>query len=161
MDNDAYASLDEIIEPVRKCLLRLAAEAGLSGATIEKWCWDEPMASLTWAAPDGIGRNVVFHIMVSDPELQFEVNAWQDKGALDGQMVRYWRNEVVVHRPLSNPNVHPDAGFMTELRGCYDRVQKWRFEDLTEQHALRGSPVQPSQARPGELRLRAFPGAAD
>jgi hypothetical protein len=133
--------LDRILGVIEQQYFSFINQLRLNQASVERWRWDEPIATLTWTGSDSISRNV--HAMISKEastasEIRVDANAWVDLEIESKIKVRRWRN-VDVGRLQLSPNLElPDTWGLQDLllRGLHS-VAELKFEQLENQTILR------------------------
>ncbi len=103
-----YKELDAILDIVQELFTAIVEREGLQQVSIERWRWDYPVITLTWATGDmnrninvllGYAQNDGLLSASSEPIIEtVEVNAWKDSDAADGTRVRNWRHAMIVRK---------------------------------------------------------------
>ena len=113
-------------------ILSLTSEYKLKQASIERWRWDEPIITLTWADSDHISRNINVLIILEEPppyRLLVEGNAWQDTDRAEGKIrVRHWQHTEIDSVWLPQT--------LEAIDEAYFKVSKWSIDDLTRKEHL-------------------------
>lgn len=127
-----YDELDGVLNKIEPMILRLAGAYELKQASTERWRWDEPVITLTWAASDDISRNI--HALITDDDgLLVEVNAWRDEDGEEGRVrVRSWQHEEIGR--IIAPWL--PAQVQSTLESAYSKVSGWGTKNLTKRTLL-------------------------
>ena len=140
-----FETIDGILDLVHRALTSLMDEYKLTGATVERWRWDQPVITLSWMGQDQTRLNIhgvvvdangeplgVDAAATSSSMLRIEANAWRDQDIEDGKRrVRNW-----IHKDLGVVGTDKVASRVSE---AYSEASGWGVDDLKETATIRSA----------------------
>jgi hypothetical protein len=145
----SYQELNAVLDIVQESFTSLVEREGLTQASIEKWRWDYPVITLTWAA-DGVNRNInvlaasshegEFPSRISEPVVEIvEVNAWRDLDEDETTRIRHWRHEVIMREAKAGRDYEQFDLLDRSIRLAYKVVSGFTENDFDQKTLLNTS----------------------
>lgn len=141
-DGVEFSRIDGILDELQPYLVMGVQNHNLRNFTFERWRWDEPRLTVTWAGDDHITRNLGVSLRFDGGnermgEILVEVNAWRDTDEMGGSVrIRKWRTarigELKIReiRPRTPVLIFDEQLLIHSLYIGFRTVSSWQFRDL-------------------------------
>ncbi len=136
-----FEALNHVFNIIEQLYYAIISRLKLERASVERWRWDEPVATLRWSSGN-VSRNV--HAFIDSDSagggrIRVDANAWVDFPVEGKAVVRRWSNVSVGQIELSRGYEVRETGALENLlmQGVRS-VSELKAEQLKNKTFLRG-----------------------